>query len=55
MSAENKSKICKTLMFMVQRMVLDLNTSQQPAIIIKAAYSSEMLVHCYQPTQGHIS
>jgi len=31
--------------------MFDLNTSQQHAIIIKPAYSSEMLVHCYQPTQ----
>ena len=36
-------------------LMFDLNTSQQPAIIIKAAYSSEMLMHCYQPTQRLIS
>ena len=34
--------------------MFDLNASQQPAII-KAAYSSEMLVQCYQPTKCHIS
>jgi len=35
--------------------MFDLNASQQPAVIIKAAYSSEMLIHCYQPTKCHIS
>jgi hypothetical protein len=36
-------------------LMFDWNTSQQPTNIIKAAYSPEMLVHCYQPTKCHIS
>jgi hypothetical protein len=36
-------------------LMTDLNTSQQPAINIKPAYFSEILVISSQPTQCHIS
>jgi len=46
----------------VTRVTLDLsnymfylNASHQPAVTIKAAYSSVMLIHCYQSTKSHIS